>query len=99
MAESADSNPLQGYFDWQVTTLLLARDLVDPLDPDDEQAAQARYEQAERVVSELTLSVVPDDLQRNPNLDWPPEVMRAITAATLRYATSVFDTQNELSGD
>ncbi|MEM6749412.1 MAG: hypothetical protein AAGA57_09175 [Planctomycetota bacterium] len=87
MAErNADDNPMLGYFEWQVTTLMLAHDLVDPVDPADAEAADRRRREAEHEASRLTLAIVPQELQMNPNLDWPPELMRSITAATIAHA-------------
>lgn len=84
-------NPLQGYFDWQVTTLLLAYDLVDPIPGDSPEAIETRRTQTEQEVREFTLAVVPDMYLNDPNLDWPPEVMMAITRAT-------FDRVNQITG-
>ena len=35
-----DTNPLQGYYEWQITTLMLAYDLVEPVPREDEAAAE-----------------------------------------------------------
>jgi len=87
-SETSD-NPLQGYFEWQVTTLLLARDLAEPVGRGDAEAIEARRRAAEAEVSELTLAVVPDVYKNDPSLDWPPEVMMAITRATLKRAAEL----------
>jgi hypothetical protein len=89
MAESQQSNPLQGYYEWQVTTLLLAYDLAEPITRGDDQTAQARRDQVEGEVSELTLNELPQRYKDNPELDWPAEVMMAITRATLQRATDI----------
>ncbi|MEM7682125.1 MAG: hypothetical protein AAF288_09225 [Planctomycetota bacterium] len=87
MAErDADDNPMLAYFEWQVTTLMLARDLVDPVDPGDAEQGELRRRHAEQEASGLTLAIVPAELQQNPNLDWPPDLMRSITAATIAHA-------------
>jgi hypothetical protein len=80
--EDQEDNPLQGYFDWQVTTLLLAYDLTDPLPSDDAKAIEQRRTNAEQEVRDFTLAVVPEKYLNDPSLDWPPEVMMAITRAT-----------------
>ncbi|MEM6550882.1 MAG: hypothetical protein AAF750_01910 [Planctomycetota bacterium] len=92
MAEDKEENPLQSYYEWQVTTVMLARDLVEPLpEGADEDAAMNRRMQVEREVSTMTMQLVPPELQKNPNLDWPAELMRAISAATIRYANHLLD--------
>lgn len=81
--EHESDNPLQGYFEWQVTTILLAYDLVDPIERDDTEAAERRRRRVEEEVSQLSLSVIPDQYKQDPNANWPPEVMMTITKATL----------------
>ena len=94
-AEQAESNPLQGYFDWQVTTLMLASDISDPISAGDEQAALARRERLEEEVRKLTLSLVPRKYIEDPSLDWPAELMRTITKHTLERAHQIM----QLSAD
>ena len=82
MPEQDESNPLQGYFEWQVTTVLLAYDLVEPIPRGDQEAAERRRRRVEEEVSRLALSVIPEQFQKDPSLEWPPEVMMRITKAT-----------------
>jgi hypothetical protein len=89
LAEQAQSNPLQGYFEWQVTTLLLAYDLAEPIERGDDDTAQQRRSQVEGEVSELTLNQLPQRYRDNPELDWPRDVMMAITRATLNRAVAI----------
>ena len=84
-----DDNPLQGYFDWQVTTLMLARDLADPIPGDDDQAHHDRRHEVEDQVRVLTLGVVPEQFKHDASLAWPPEVMMQITRATLKEAAKI----------
>ena len=81
---NADDNPLQGYFDWQVTTLLLAYDLMDPIPASIQTAAEERRSKTEQEVREFSLAVIPERYQQDPTLDWPPDVMLAITRATFQ---------------
>lgn len=85
--ESASA--LQGYFDWQVTTLMLAYDLSDPLDAADAKAGEQRRSSIEDEVRSMTLEVVPDLYKNDPSLDWPPELMMTITRTTLQRAAAV----------
>jgi len=89
MAEDSQTNPLQGYYEWQVTTLLLAYDLAKPVARGDDETAQARRAQVEGEVSELTLNQLPQRYKDNPELDWPAEVMMTITRATLQRASEI----------
>ncbi|MEM1356374.1 MAG: hypothetical protein AAGC44_04430 [Planctomycetota bacterium] len=84
-----DENPLQGYFDWQVTTLMLAHDLTNPIMGDDEQAHHDRRHQIEERVRVLTLGVVPEQYKQDTGLAWPPQVMMQITRATLKEAAKI----------
>ena len=88
-----EPNPLQSYFDWQVTTIMLARDLHEPVD--DPQAAEARRVQIEQEVSAFTLALVPEAYKQDPSLNWPPDLMRQITRETLRRAAQIGRLQSE----
>lgn len=80
---------LQGYFDWQVTTLMLAYDLNDPVDGREENAGEQRRRSIEEEVRKVTLAVVPDIYLNDPSLDWPPDLMMAITRTTLKRAADI----------
>ncbi|NBC11237.1 MAG: hypothetical protein GVY24_05795 [Planctomycetes bacterium] len=80
--ESQEHNPLQGYFDWQVNTLMLAYDLADPLPGGEEDAHRQRRTRVEEEVRQFSLDAIPQQYKDDPNLDWPPEVMMALTRAT-----------------
>lgn len=87
--DHAEQSPLQSYYDWQVTTIMLARDLHDPIQPGDETAAIARRQEIEDEVRDLTLSIVPQQYKDDPSLDWPAELMREITQLTIRRAAQI----------
>ncbi|MEQ9453336.1 MAG: hypothetical protein RLN76_01925 [Phycisphaeraceae bacterium] len=82
-SDEGSDNPLQGYFEWQVTTLLLAYDLADPVERGDTEAVERRRRRVEEEVSALSLGVIPERYRNDPELNWPPEVMMTITKATL----------------
>ncbi len=84
-----NDNPLQGYFDWQVTTLLLAYDLVDPIPADAAQAIEDRRTKTEQEVRDLSLAAIPEKYKADPSLDWPPDVMMAITKATFKRVNQI----------
>jgi hypothetical protein len=84
-----EENPLEGYYEWQVTTLMLAYDLHDPLTRDKPEAADERRDKVQRELGEMVMSIVPQRYKDDPTLDWPPELMRAITRATLLRAAEI----------
>lgn len=87
--EQDEDNPLQGYFDWQVNTLMLAYDLSEPIAGDDEQAHHQRRHDVEDEVRTLTLGVLPEQFKHDGSLAWPPELMMTITRETLRRAAKL----------
>ena len=84
-----DENPLQGYFDWQVTTLMLAHDLVDPIPARNDDAHHARRHEVEDEVRALTLGVLPEKYKHDATLPWPPDLMMSITRETLLTASRI----------
>ena len=80
---------MQGYYDWQVTTLMLAHDLKDPVSAGVEGAGEKRRRDVEQEVRNLTLALVPSIYQTNPELDWPADLMMSITRATLQRAAEI----------
>ena len=86
-----ENNPLQGYFEWQVTTFMLAYDLVDPIQPgpDEEQQANRRRREIEIEVSEMVKGLLPKRLLEDETAEWDRDIMTAITRATLRRANEI----------
>ena len=84
MAEATHS-----YFDWQVSTLMLAYDAVDPLARDDADGQARRMQAVEQEVREIAFGVIPDDLQRDASREFPPGVVIAMTRATLKRASTI----------
>lgn len=85
-AHDDEQSPLQGYFDWQVNTLMLAYDLKHPIERGDAQGAMQRRAQVEREVSDFTLALIPDIYRNDPSLEWPASIMMEITRTTLKKA-------------
>ncbi len=77
------------YYDWQVSTLLLAYDTVEPLAREDVASLQKRQQAVELEVRKIALSVIPPAYERSPEKEIPPEVILEITKATLRRAAEV----------
>jgi hypothetical protein len=86
-----EPNAFQGYFDWQVTTLMLAHDIHQPIPPGDEQAADARRRQIEEDVRDMVMEILPEKYKRDEKLDWPAELMMKITRTTISRAAQIAD--------
>lgn len=86
--EPQTDNPLQGYYDWQVTTIMLARDLAEPLQPGNDKAHQQRRQAVEDEVKAFSLEIIPQRFLDDPSLPWPPDLMMRITRETLRRAAA-----------
>ena len=85
----ADEQGTHSYFDWQVSTLMLAYDVTDPVRRSDLAAQQARQQKVELEVRDLALAVIPQDYQRDPSRELPPEIIMEMTRATLRRAAHI----------
>ncbi len=83
------SEGTHSYYDWQVSTLMLAYDAVDPIARDDD----ARLEEREKAVAvelhKMVHETLPEDYKRNPSRDFPPAVVILLTKATLRRASEI----------
>ena len=84
MAEGTHS-----YFDWQVSTLMLAYDTVEPLDRDDAEGQAKREETVRRELYQLAHAVLPEDYLKNPSEDFPPEIVMLLTRATVARAAQI----------
>ena len=77
------------YYDWQVSTLMLAYDVLEPADRDDAATLAARQQRAEHEVREIAMGVIPESYKQNPEADFPPQLVVAMTRATLRRAGEI----------
>ncbi len=84
-----DQETTHGYFEWQVSTLMLAYDAVEPLARDDVAQQQKRQEAVEQEVREVSMAVIPEGYHANETQELAPEVVMRITRATLRRASEV----------
>lgn len=84
MAEATHS-----YLDWQISTLMLAHDAVNPVGRDDIAAQAARQQEVEREIHALAMSAIPQSYRDNPQQDFPPEIVVLLTKATLRRAAEI----------
>ena len=86
---AADTHGTHSYYDWQISTLMLAYDVVEPLSREDVTAQQRRQQQVEMEVRDLALGVIPEDYQRDATREFPPELVMQMTRATLRRAAQI----------
>lgn len=84
-----NESPLQNYYEWQVSTLMLAYDLADPITPGDDQRLEARRQAIAEEVGQMVRDLLPPEYLENPEKDFPPELMMQITRATLQRAMEV----------
>jgi hypothetical protein len=87
------SDHLHSFFDWQCATLMYAYDVVSPLSRDDTAQIDQRKEQVEKEVAGFCLPLIPKQYHDNPELDLPPEIVAAMTRATLRRASEIVATK------
>ena len=83
------SSATHSYYDWQVSTLLLAYDVVDPIARDDVESLAKRQQQVELELHDMAHAVLPEDYLKNPERDFPPDLVIALTRATLRRAAAI----------
>jgi hypothetical protein len=77
------------YFDWQVSTLMLAYDVIDPIARIDSARQTERQQQVEREIYELAQATIPPAYRQNPEMDFPPAVVMLLTRATLKRAAMI----------
>jgi hypothetical protein len=83
------SSSTHSYYDWQVSTLLLAYDAVDPLRRDDVESLAKRQQAVELELHHLAHAILPPTYLENPQTDFPAEVVMQMTRATLRRAAII----------
>lgn len=89
MSQQNEENPLMSYYEWQLTTLMLAHDLANPIPPQDQDRVDQRRDDVAQEVGEVVRSVLPQEYLDNPERDFPPELMMQITRATLKRASEI----------
>jgi hypothetical protein len=83
------SSETHSYYDWQVSTLLLAYDLADPIARTDDARLAQRQQDVELELHKMAHEILPKDYLENPQRDFPPEVVMQMTRATLRRAAVI----------
>ena len=83
------SEGTHSYYDWQVSTLLLAYDVVDPITREDVEALAKRQQDVELELHQMVHTILPEDYRSNPGRDFPPALVIELTRATLRRASAI----------
>ena len=83
------SDQTHSYYEWQVSTLMLAYDVVKPLGRDDDQGLAMRQQSVEEELRELVISVLPQEYVNNPELEFPPDMVARLTPATINRAAAI----------
>jgi len=86
MSESTHS-----YYDWQISTLMLAYDVVQPLSRDDQQRLGEREQAVREELHAMVHEVLPQEYLENPGSEFPPEMVSQLTRATLRRAMAIVE--------
>jgi hypothetical protein len=77
------------YYDWQVSTLMLAYDAVDPIPRSQDARLAERQQAVEKEIHALAHATIPAAYRENPRLEYPPAVIILLTRATLKRAAEV----------
>ncbi len=83
------SEGTHSYYDWQVSTLMLAYDVVEPIDRDDSLRQNQRQEAVEKELQKMVHEVIPEEYRKNPEREFPPQVVMLLTRAVLERAARI----------
>ncbi|MFT3789236.1 MAG: hypothetical protein QM770_24165 [Tepidisphaeraceae bacterium] len=84
------ANPgTHSYVDWQISTLMLAYDAVEPLHRDDTDGLSKREQDVALELQQLARAVIPVEYLLNPQTEYPPEVVMLLTRVTVARAAQI----------
>jgi hypothetical protein len=84
-----EQSSTHSYYDWQVSTLMLAYDSMEPIDRNDS-ARQADREQAvQKELWAMADAVLPPKYKDDPEVEFPPEIVMLLTRATIVRAAQI----------
>jgi hypothetical protein len=86
-----DNAGSHGYWEWQVSTLMLAYDAIEPIGRLDVEAQQQRQKDVEEEVRELSLAQIPPSYHEDETRELTPDVVIKLTRATLRRAVEIVE--------
>jgi hypothetical protein len=88
MAQGSDVS--HSLYDWQVSTLMLARDAAEPLDRDDSAALAEREQAVMLELRDLAQRVVPPEYWQEGR-ELTPALAHDLTRAVLRRAVEIIE--------
>ncbi len=77
------------YYEWQVSTLMLAYDVAEPLSRDDDEALAQREQNVQQELHRMVHGVLPQEYLTNAQQDFPPEMVQILTRATIQRAMMI----------
>jgi hypothetical protein len=80
------SEGTHSYYDWQVSTLMLAYDVAEPIARDDDKKQNQRQQHVEKELQQMVHEVIPEEYRSNPEREFPPQVVMLLTKAVLQRA-------------
>jgi hypothetical protein len=83
------SEGTHSYYDWQLSTLMLAYDVAEPIQRDDLARIEQRQRSVEMELHEMVHGVLPKEYLENPQRDFPPEMVTLLTKATIARAQEI----------
>jgi hypothetical protein len=83
------SEGTHSYYDWQVSTLMLAYDAVEPIGRDDDKRQAERQQSVEKELQKMVHEVIPEEYRRDPEREFPPQVVMLLTRAVLQRAAGI----------
>jgi hypothetical protein len=83
------SHGSHSYYEWQVSTLMLAYDVVEPIPRSDDERIAKRQQAVENEVHEIAHRLIPAAYRENPQLEFPPAIVMLMTRATLKRANEI----------
>ncbi len=83
------SEQTHSYVDWQISTLMLAYDVVDPLPRNADKLLAEREEKVRQELKDMAYATLPKDYLDNPQKDFPASMVKLLTRATLRRASQI----------
>lgn len=89
MSHESAQPGVHSYVDWQISTLMLAYDAMDPLDRDDIEGLGRRENTVVTELQQLARAVLPVEYLLNPQQEYPPEVVMLLTRATVARAAII----------
>jgi hypothetical protein len=83
------SHGSHSYFEWQVSTLMLAYDVVEPIPRSDDARIAKRQQAVEHELHEIAHRIIPPAYRENAQLEFPPAIVMQMTRATLKRANEI----------